>query len=81
MKLTCARCHDFYHKTSNFICSYCQVTSDIHTIMITYTICVYYMSLLHFNNVPNIPDELVFGLTGTTLLLGRLTMHRYAIER
>ena len=49
------------NKRHNFIFmhDYCQVTSDIYIYIIDYIhkICVYCVCLLHFNNVPNIPDQ------------------------
>lgn len=36
--------------------------------------------LLHFNNIENTPDELLFLPSGVTSLLGRLTMHSMEID-
>ena len=58
----------FITKRYNFIFmhGYCQVTlvmynnNYIHKMCLLY-VCVYCVCSLHFNNIPNIPDDLVFG--------------------
>ena len=64
----------FIKKRHNFIFmhGYCLFIYTYNNYI--HEICGYCMCFLHFNNVPNIPDKLVFGPSGITLLLGSLTM-------